>query len=361
MENLTYAVPNILVVDDINANLVVLTEMIKNAGYIARPVTGARQALSAIEALPPNLILLDISMPEMDGFEFCAVLKKNVNTRDIPIIFISALSSTEDKIKGFKLGAVDYIAKPFEVEEVTLRINTHLKIYKMQQELEIYNKKLYKIINDQIRKIYEEQKNTLHALAKLSTKRVCDNNGHLDRVGKNSKLLAMSLQLSPTYKEQISNSFIDSIELAAPLHDIGKIGISDRLLYSDRTLTPKETELIKSHTQIGADTLREIYSYNEHNDFIRMAIDIAQNHHERWDGSGYPNRRKGTEIPLSARITAIIDAYDVAFIHNTKSSENPHMDSVSFIQEGAGTQFDPDIVNIFLRIQNQLKMAGLPS
>jgi putative two-component system response regulator len=361
LENLTYAVPNILVVDDINANLVVLTEMIRNAGYIARPVTGARQALSAIEALAPHLILLDISMPEMDGFDFCALLKKNVNTRDIPIIFISALSSTEDKIKGFKLGAVDYIAKPFEVEEVTLRINTHLKIYKMQQELEIYNKKLYKIINDQIRKIYEEQKNTLHALARLSVNKDSNKDGHLERIGKNSRLLAMSLQLSPAYKELISNSFIDSIELASPLHDIGKIGIPDQLLQKENSLSPEDMETMKLHTEIGANTLREIYSYNDINEFIRMAIDIAQSHHECWDGSGYPIGLKGTEIPLSARIVAIIDAYDIAMIHQMTSSENSREKCVRMIQEGAGTRFDPDIVNVFLRIQNQLKMAGLPS
>ena len=361
MENLIYAVPNILIVDDINANLVVLTEMIRNAGYIARPVTGSRQAMSAIEVLAPHLILLDISMPEMDGFEFCAMLKKNVNTREIPIIFISAFNSTEDKIKGFKLGAVDYIAKPFEVEEVTLRINTHLKIYRMQQELEIYNKKLYKIINEQLRTIYEEQKNTLHVLAQLSTKRERNKGGHLERIGKNSRLLAMGLQLSPAYKELISNCFIDTIELASPLHDIGKIGISDHLLLNENFLSPEDMDIMKLHAEIGANTLREIYSSDDHNEFISMAIDIAQNHHENWDGSGYPKGLKGTRIPLSARIVAIIDAYDIAMIEHKPVLQNLKEDCVRIIEEGAGTKFDPDIVRIFLRIQNQLIMDGIIS
>ncbi len=357
MESITYAVPNILVVDDVNANLVVLTEMIRNSGYIARPVTSARQAMSAIEVLAPHLILLDISMPEMDGFEFCALLKKNANTRDIPIIFISALGTTEDKIKGFKLGAVDYIAKPFEVEEVTLRINTHLKIYRMQQELEIYNKKLYKIVNDQIRKIYDEQKSILHALTNLSTRRDSTKAGHLERIGKNSRLLAMSLQLCPAYKDLVSNSFIDSIELAAPLHDIGKIGLADNIILKCDELTPEEFQTMKTHTLIGGETLKEIYAYNDHNDFIRMAIEIAMYHHEHWDGSGYPEGRKGNDIPLSARIVAIVNAYDVAMIKVYKGLSDPRKESFQFILEGAGTRFDPDIVKIFAKIQNQLRVS----
>lgn len=355
MENVTYAVPNILVVDDINANLVVLTEMIRNAGYIARPVTSARQALSAIDALAPHLILLDISMPEMDGFEFCSLLKKNPNTRDIPIIFISALSQTVDKIRGFKIGAVDYISKPFEVEEVTLRINTHLKIYKMQQELEIYNKKLYKIINDQIGKIYEEQKNILYALAKLSVARDGANGDHLDRVGKNSRLLAMSLQLTSGYKDEITNSFVDSIELAAPLHDIGKITISDSILLKRTDLSAEEMAIMKTHSELGANTLKEIYSYNEQNEFIKMAIDIAWYHHENWDGSGFPQGRKGTEIPLSARIVSIVDVYDILISERCYKPAFSHEESMKIINESADKKFDPDIVRIFNKIQNQLQ------
>ncbi len=355
MENLTYAVPNILIVDDINANLVVLTEMIRNAGYIARPVTSAKQAMNAIEMLSPHLILLDVSMPEIDGFEFCAMLKRNVTTRDIPTIFISALNSTEDKIKGFKLGAVDYIAKPFEVEEVTLRINTHLKIYRMQQELELYNKKLYKIINDQIRKIYEEQRIILHAISNLSIKKSSINDGHLERIGKNSRLLALGMQLSPKYKDIISNSFIDSIEQAASLHDIGKIGISDFVLSKESSeLTPEEYAVMKTHTLIGGNTLKEIYSY-DHNEFIKMAIEIATYHHENWDGTGYPEGLKDTEIPLSARIVAIIDAYDTVRFGEFKDYPDPQKEAVEFISDKSGIYFDPDIVNIFMKIHNQLR------
>ncbi|MBH1941595.1 response regulator [Mobilitalea sibirica] len=355
MGDLTYATPNIMVVDDVSANLVILTDMIRNAGYEARPVTSARQAMHAIEVLSPHLILLDISMPDMDGFEFCSILKKNANTRDIPIIFISALNSKEDKIKGYKLGAVDYISKPFEIEEVTLRINTHLKIYKMQQELEIYNKKLYKTINDQIRKIYEEQKSMLYALAKLSLTRDGAQEKHLERIAKNSRILAMSLQLSSNFKEHITNSFIDSIELAAPLHDIGKIAIPDAILHKRTQLDPEEWSCMKAHSETGANMLKEIYKNNEHNEFIKMAIDIAWYHHENWDGTGFPKGLKGTQIPLSARIVAIVDVYDILVSERSYKQAYSHEESMRILNDASGKKFDPDIIDVFNKIQKQLK------
>lgn len=354
MENLPFSPPNILILDDVNANLVVLAEIIRNAGYIARPVTSARQAVNAIEALPPNLILMDISMPEIDGFVFCSMLKKNANTRDIPVIFISALNSTEDKIKGFRSGAVDYISKPFEIEEVTLRINTHLQMHKMQQELEIYNKKLYKIINDQLRKLYEEQKNVIKALIKLAEKKDTTRAAHLELVGKNSKLLAISLQMSSHFRNQITNSFIDAIELAAPLHDLGKLLISNQIINkSDSTI--HEIEVIKQHTSVGAGVLEDIYSTNEQNDFLKLAISIAKYHHERWDGTGYPFGVSGEDIPLCARIVSIVNLYDNLINNANNGQAHSHENSMEIINKEAGQGFDPEIVSVFNKIQHQLK------
>ena len=356
MENMSLSPPNILVVDDVNANLAVLTEMIRKAGYIARPVTSARQAVSAIEALLPNLILLDISMPEIDGFVFCSMLKKNANTRDIPVIFITALNTTEDKIKGFQLGAVDFITKPFEVEEVTMRINTHLKMYKMQQELEVYNKKLYKIINDQIRKIYEGNKNVVEALAKLYTLGNDVKREHMIRVGDNSRILALSLQLSPKFKEQVTNSFIDVIEKAALLHDIGMISIENRILTMPFSQMNQEEEvLFQAHTTEGAKALEEILELNSNNEFIRMAISIAKYHHERWDGKGYPSGKVGKEIPICARIVAIVDDYD-SMLHGWGLRE-PYtpVECLEIMNRSAGLLYDPDIIAVFNKVQNQLK------
>jgi len=356
MDNVTFSPPNILIVDDINANLAVLSELIRKAGYIARPVTSVRQAVNAIEALLPNLILLDISMPEIDGFVFCSMLKKNANTRDIPVIFITALDSSGDKIKGFQLGAVDYIAKPFDVEEVTMRINTHLKMYKMQQELEVYNKKLYKIINDQIRKIYDGQKNVVEALAKLYTVGDSEKRTHVERVGDNCRILALSLQLSPKFKEQITNSFIDVIEQAAMLHDIGMINIDKKGFTKSFSLRKVEEEAVfQTHTTIGAEILEEVLSMNTGNEFVRMAINIARYHHERWDGKGFPYGKVGKEIPICARIVAIVDDYDALLLGWGIEKPNTQEECVEIMNRNSGSLYDPDIITVFNKVQNQLR------
>ena len=346
---------NILIVDDVTSNLVILTEMIQKAGYSARPVTSAVQAIKAIEVNVPQLILLDISMPEVDGFEFCSLLKSDVRTRSIPIIFISALNSASDKVKGFNLGAVDYISKPFEIEEVTSRINTHIHIYNLHKELEIHNKRLHKLVNSQLKKISDDQKNIIFALAKLTEARDNTSKNHLNKVAKNSKILAMSLQLSPQFEDEISNNFVEAIELAAPLHDIGMITVSDNIVLKPGELNQEEMEKVKTHTKVGANTLSEIYSNNEHNEFIKMAIDISQYHHERWDGKGYPNGLKGTDIPIAARITSIIDVYDVLLHERSYKRAYSKEESIKIMNEEAGSRFDPAIIDVFNKIINQLK------
>ena len=358
MEDINYMVPNIMIVDDIPANLKVLSHIIESIGYHARPVTSVKQAMKAINELMPDMILLDISMPEIDGFEFCSMLKKNPTTRDIPVIFISAFSSTEDRIKGLRLGAVDYIVKPFDIEEAALRINTHLKIYKIQRELEIYNKKLLKVIHGYIDKIYEEQKNILYALAKLSAVRDGADEGHVSRVGKNCRLLSKGMQLSPRYKDEITNNFIDTIELAAPLHDIGKILISDNIISKSVDLTPKEWRLMSQHPVLGAEILQDIYSSNQENNYIQIAIVIAKHHHENWDGSGFPDGLSGTDIPLSARIVSVIDTYDVLISKRCFKEAYSHEESMKIINNQSGHKFDPNIVDILNRIQHKLIRNG---
>lgn len=346
--------PNILIVDDVSANLVILSEMVKSAGYIPRPVISVKQALAAINQKIPQLILLDITMPEIDGFEFCSMLKAGAKTRDIPIIFISGLDSVEDKVKGFKLGAVDYIAKPFEKEEVTLRLNTHLKIYKMQQELETYNKKLHKMVNSQIQKVADEQKNIFYTLASMLESRYDDYEGHLKMIGGNCRLFAMSLQFSPKFDKEITSNFIDSIEVASQLRDIGTFKIRDNILLKEGPLSPEEWEIMKLHTEKGANCLEKIYKYSGNNELIGMAVDIARYHHENWDGSGYPYGLKGAEIPLSARITAIIDVYDALNHDRCYRKAYSNKESLQIMQSESGRRFDPDMMEIFNKVQKQM-------
>ena len=346
---------NVLIVDDVISNLVILTEIIKKAGYVARPVTDVHQAMEAVEALLPDLILLDVTMPEIDGFEYCQMLKKDVRTRNIPVIFISAATSPEMKEKGFSMGAVDFIIKPFETQEVYLRVNTHLKLYRMQRELENYNRQLQKTINAHIRRMNEEQRLVMLAMAKLVEGRDSSDSRHVENIGKNARLVALSLQFSPKFTKLVSNEFVETIELAAPLHDIGKMRIPDSVLLKPGKLTDEEMEIMKTHSKIGADTLENIYNMSENNEAIGMAIDIAKSHHERWDGMGYPDGLKGTEIPLSARITSIVDVYDVLISDRCYKKAYTHEKAMEIINNDAGKSFDPDIVEVFNKIQKQLR------
>ncbi len=346
---------NVLIVDDVIANLIILTEIIKKAGYVARPVTSVRQAMDAITALPPNLILLDITMPEIDGFEYCSMLKKDVRTRDIPVIFISAMTTPESKTRGFSLGAVDFIVKPFDEQEVYLRVNTHIKLYRMQQELEEYNKHLQRMVNEQVRKIADEQKIITFALMRLVARRNSNIKQHMESLGKNARMLSMSLQFSPKFTKLIPNEFVEAIEVAAPLCDIGKSAIPDEIVSKRGPLTPEENLVMERHVFEGYELLTEIFDKNKNNYFVKMAAEIALNHHEKWDGTGYPTGLKGKEIPLSARIVSILDTYIILTGPMNPKGPMPHEMVMDIINRGAGSSFDPDIVDVLSKVQRQLK------
>ncbi|MBR1742382.1 MAG: response regulator [Lachnospiraceae bacterium] len=347
--------PNILIVDDVSANLVLLSEMIKELGYMPRPVISVKAAQNAIEKKLPDLILLDITMPDISGFEYCAMLKSNVKTREIPIIFISALDSVDDKVKGFQLGAVDYIAKPFEKAELEVRLATHLKMSQMQHEMESYNRRLHKMVSDQIHLVAEEQKNLLQAISMLVAAKEDAYGDHLDTVSKNSRLLAISLQLSPKFDKIITTAFIDVIELASRLHDIGYLNVDDSIQAKTSELSEEEWEEIHKHPSGGAEILEQIYETCAHNDFMKMAVEIAKYHHENWDGSGYPYGLKGEEIPLSARIVKIIDCFDVLNRKRSYREAFSFEESLEIMQKDTGVQFDPSIMEIFNKVQKQLK------
>ena len=349
----SYEKDNILIVDDVTANLLALNEMISNAGYIPRPVKSVSDAMKAIQTLTPSLILLDISMPEIDGFEYCTMLKKDVRTRDIPIIFISALGTKEDKMKGLQLGAVDFFTKPFEFEEIALRIDIHLKNSKKIRELTSNNQKLYKLVNEQIRKQVIEQKNIIYSFMKLADKREHNDEAHIEKIAMNSRLLAMSLKFSPYYMDQITNSFIDCIEIAAPLYDIGNLSIQDTILHNKDQLSLEEEEILQSHTILGANTLKDIYHMNEYNEYLKMAMDIALYHHEKWDGTGYPYKLSENRIPIAARIVAIVDTYTQLMRNNINQTNDYKEQCIQYMKDEAGKSFDPIMLGMFLKVEKQ--------
>ena len=204
---------NILIVDDVLTSLALISDIVKSEGYIARPVQNVKQAMEAIDALLPDLILSDVSMPDIDGYEFCEMVKSNPKTADIPLIFVSALNDVNSRKKGYNVGAVDFIVKPFDFDEVRLRINTQIKNLVMQRELEEYNKRLHRMMNTQIAKITDDQRYLIYGLVRLAESREDPTGTHMINVSVNSAFLAQSLQLSPEYEKYISNNFIDEVLL----------------------------------------------------------------------------------------------------------------------------------------------------
>ena len=348
---------SILVVDDVEVNLIILEEIIKNMGYEALLAQSVKEALEIIENREqlPKVILSDISMPETDGFTFCSMLKNDPYTKDIPVIFISAMDTASDLSKGFELGAVDYIPKPFEKTEVEMRISTHLKIYNMQRDLEENNKQLNLVVARQMEKLRIEQKNIMTALARLVESKENVSGSHYKNILYNSRILAEGMQLSPKFEDEVTDDFIDTIESSAGLHDIGKLMIPDQILLKNAPLDEEERRVMCTHAELGAKTLNDIYEGVEKNDFIEMAIDIAWYHHECWDGSGYPKGLKGKEIPLSARIVKVVDVFDAMISERHYKKPIPLDQTLAYMHEKSGTIFDPVIIRVFMRIYRNFK------
>ncbi|MBD5540781.1 MAG: response regulator [Lachnospiraceae bacterium] len=340
----------ILIVDDVETNRIILEEIIKDMGCYPFLAEDGKQALEMVRELQPQLILSDISMPEMDGYELCRVLKKREETKDIPIIFISAFDEPEDIIEGFSLGGEDYITKPFIPEVVQARVGVHLRLHVAKRELMEMNRRLQVSVSEQVKQIELEKKNMLYAMANIVAQNFNYEKEHMERLGKNCRTLAQSMQLSPLFEDKISDTYIDTIELAAPLCDIGNIGIPKEILQKKGELTEEEFSIIQNHTNIGAKLLRDIHVNSDYNDFISTSIDIAHCHHENWDGSGYPGNLAGEQIPLAAQIVAIVDRYCMLTGEDACSKE----EALEILKKEAGVKYNPDIFKICCKISRQL-------
>ncbi len=340
----------ILIVDDLEMNRVILEEIIKDIGGEPLLAGSGEEALEVVGKQSPELILTDISMPGMDGYELCKILKRKKETRNIPVIFISAYDEPEDIVEGLSLGGEDYITKPFIPEVVQARVGVHLRLYETKRELLETNRRLQISVKEQLKQIEQEKKNILYAMANIAAQNSAYKKEHMERVGANCRILAQGMQLSPLFEDQISDSFIDTIELAAPLCDIGNIGISKDILQKKAGLAKEEEEVIKNHTNIGAKLLGDLLVNSDHNDFISTAVDIAKYHHENWDGSGYPDRLTGIGIPLAAQIVSIAEAYCAL----TGEEELSREEALEVMGREAGIKFNPTIYEICRKISRQL-------
>ncbi|MCX5793719.1 MAG: response regulator [Elusimicrobia bacterium] len=342
---------SILIVDDTPANLVLLSGMLKERGYAVRAAVSGELALRAALNEPPDLVLLDINMPEMNGYEVCRRLKAEGRLKDIPVIFLSALSEPADKVKAFGAGGVDYITKPFQFDEVCARVGTHLRLRGLQQELARHNLHLEALVKEKAAEISDSRLAAILSLTKLAESRDKHTGEHIERTRTFATVLAGKMRGDPRHADIITESFIESVSHTAPLHDIGKVGILDSILLKPGRLTPGEFEIMKTHAAIGADTLRTARGRYPGSLFLNMGSDIARSHHERWDGGGYPDGLAGEAIPLAARIMAVADVYDALRTRRPYKPAFTHEQSRALILEGAGSQFDPSAAAAFRAIE----------
>jgi putative two-component system response regulator len=346
--------PTILVVDDTPDNIDLLRAVLENDYRTKIAVNGERALKIANGEAKPDLILLDVMMPGMSGHEVCKALKANPDTRDIPVIFVTAMSEVADEQLGFSLGAVDYITKPVSAPIVLARIKTHLAMKRMQDFLRDQNQFLEGEVAQRVREIAALRDVTIHAMASLAETRDSETGNHIRRTSYYVKVLAEKLRDHPRFADFLTASTIELLFKSAPLHDIGKVGIPDRILLKPGRFEPHEMEIMKTHTTIGRDAIlsaeREL---GIEVDFLTFAKEIAYGHQEKWDGSGYPQGLAGDAIPISARLMAVADVYDALISRRVYKEGMSHEAAVAIIIEGRGTHFDADMVDAFLAIQDQ--------
>ncbi|MCM1154102.1 MAG: response regulator [Roseburia sp.] len=348
-ENRLAGKAKILIVDDVETNRLVLEEIIKDMGCQPILAQSGEEALTMAKEQLPALVLSDISMPGMDGYELCRTLKKDKNTKNIPIIFISAFDDPMDIVEGFLLGGEDYITKPFIPEVVQARVGVHLSLHEAKSELMEMNRRLQISVSEQLKQMELEKKNILYALANIAIQNSDYEGDYMERLRNNCGILAQGMQLSPMFEDKISDTYVDTIELATPLCDIGNIGVPVELLKKKGGLSAEEEETVREHTNIGARLLSDLYVNSDYNEFISTAIDIARYHHENWDGSGYPEGLAKEKIPLAAQIVSIMERYT----NLTEKGAHSREEALAVMKEESGIRFNPDIYNICCKIARQ--------
>ncbi|MFZ5949682.1 MAG: HD-GYP domain-containing protein [Candidatus Rifleibacteriota bacterium] len=345
---------DIIVVDDSPENLKLLKSILELSDFKVREFLSGLKAFDDAINVPPDLFLLDINMPEIDGFELCEKFKANEKLKDIPVLFISGRSEYSEKIKAFSGGGVDYITKPFNIDEVLARVKTHLQIRFMQRELIRYNNHLEDVVQEKVHEVSDAQVATIIALATLAESRDDATGGHIRRTQDFCLAIAEQLRKNSEYSSLIDNCFVNNLYFAAPLHDIGKVGIRDQILLKPGKFNPEEFEIMKTHVLIGVKTLESIRERYPDNEFLNMGIAITRSHHEKWNGQGYPDSLKGQEIPLCARIMALADVYDALRSKRPYKEAFTHEVSCRIIFENAGSHFDPIIVEAFKAINYEI-------
>ena len=348
--------PTILVVDDTPDNLTLVSNLLKKDYRVRVAISGEKALKIALSETPPDLILLDVMMPVMDGYEVCQQLRSHPLTAHIPVIFLTAKSEVEDERKGLSLGASDYITKPISPPILEARVKTHL-VAKAHADF-LTDKTAY--LEDEVarrtRELSAIQDVTIQAMASLAETRDSDTGNHIRRTQFYVRALTSKLKSHPRFSATLTDSMIEMIFKSAPLHDIGKVGIPDRILLKPGRFDAAEFEIMKTHTTLGRDAIQAAEnSLGLKVDFLSLAKEIAYSHQEKWDGSGYPLGLKAEAIPVSARVMAVADVYDALISRRVYKDSMSHEKAVAILEEGRGTHFDPDIVEAFLSIQDEIR------
>ena len=349
----------VLVVDDTPDNLSLMSGLLKDR-YKVKVANDGEKAVKIAQGVPqPDLILLDITMPGLSGYEVCQTLKTEPATRDIPIIFLTAMTTPEDETKGLEMGAADFITKPVNPSVVLARVATHLQIKAAADFLKDQNVYLENEVAKRTRELAAIQDVTILAMASLAETRDNETGNHIRRTQHYVKLLAERLKDHPRFRFFLSERTIDLLFKSAPLHDIGKVGIPDRILLKPGRFTPEEFEIMKSHTTLGRDAIEHAEKQLGMNvEFLKYAKEIAYSHQEKWNGSGYPEGLSGDEIPISARLMAVADVYDALISRRVYKDGMPHEAAVKIIIEGKGSHFDPDVVDAFVELAEEFRAVA---
>ena len=354
----------ILVVDDQELNLDLLSRRLEREGHRVIQARDGRQALEQLRAQSIDLVLLDIMMPVLDGYATLAEIKGDAALCDIPIIMVTAINDVESAAACIEQGAEDYLCKPFNPVLLRARVAACLDRKRLrdnerrrQRQIEQQNVLLGGRVDQHARELSSAQLAAIFAMSKLAESRDPETGEHLDRMREYCLILARQLAELPKYRGVITSTFQDNLYAASPLHDIGKVGIPDDILLKPGRLTPEEWVIMRTHPRIGGDTLREVDRQYPGNAFIRTGIDIAECHHERWDGGGYPRGLSGEQIPLVARILALADVYDALTSRRCYKEAFSHERSHDIIVAEIGKHFDPDVVQAFLVREQEFKQV----
>ncbi len=346
----------VLVIDDSPDNLTLMSALLK-ATYRVKVANDGQTGLKiARSGSPPDLILLDVMMPGMDGYEVCSQLKADVGTRQIPVIFLTGKSEQRDEEKGLSIGAVDYLSKPVSPPIVLARIATHLALKASADFLRDKNDYLEQEVEKRLQEVSAAQDVTILAMTSLAETRDSDTGNHIRRTQNYVKALAEHLLHHPRFAHYLNVHSIALLFKSAPLHDIGKVGIPDRILLKPSRLTVEEFEIMKTHTTLGFEAIEQAEeALGTPVAFLQTAKEITRSHQEKWDGSGYPQGLAGDAIPVAARLMSVADVYDALISQRVYKDALPHDRAVQIVFQGRGAHFDPDIVDAFIEIQDEFQ------